>query len=164
MGDDAVGDRHVGGRRGAPVPSTTVPPRMTSSCVVMVPPDWCGASVRPASSQRPDAPSGPTVRDAGPVTESAYVDRGVACERLDLGSGAWVDVGRGWLTKADELFAHLRAEVPWRTTQLFRYDHHVEERRLSAGWRPGLPLPHPALAEATRGSSTAIAPGSTASA
>jgi len=26
----------------------------------------------------------------------------------------------------------------------------VEERRLGAGWRPGTPLPHPALGEATR--------------
>jgi len=73
-----------------------------------------------------------------------------AVERLDLGDGAWVDVGRGWLPDADELFEHLRDNVEWATSRLFRYDHFVEERRLSAGWARGMPLPHPVLAEVTR--------------
>ena len=78
------------------------------------------------------------------------IDRAAPVERLDLSEGAWVDVVRGWLTGADELFDHLRAEVPWGTSRLFRYDHLVEERRLGAGWQSGRPLPHPALGEATR--------------
>lgn len=82
--------------------------------------------------------------------DSAHVDRTVELERLDLGAGAWVDVGRGWLAGADDLFAHLRDEVAWETSRLFRYDHYVEERRLGSWWTPGRPLPHPALAEATR--------------
>ena len=56
----------------------------------------------------------------------------------------------GWLVGADELFEHLRDHVPWSTSQLYRYDHFVEERRLGASWRRGSALPHPALAEATR--------------
>lgn len=84
------------------------------------------------------------------MTEGAHVDREAAVERLDLGAGAWVDVARGWLAGADELYDHLLAHVPWQTSRLFRYDHEVEERRLGASWRPGTPLPHPALAEATR--------------
>ena len=36
------------------------------------------------------------------------------------------------------------------TSQLFRYERHVEERRLSSGWRRGTPLPRPALAEVRR--------------
>jgi alkylated DNA repair dioxygenase AlkB len=40
--------------------------------------------------------------------------------------------------------------VPWQSSRLFRYDHVVEERRLGASWSRGNPLPHPALAEATR--------------
>ena len=79
-----------------------------------------------------------------------HVDRDVAVERLDLGEGAWVDVARGWLADPDELFVHLRDEVAWQTSRLFRYDHLVEERRVSSWWRSGDPLPHPALAEATR--------------
>jgi alkylated DNA repair dioxygenase AlkB len=71
-------------------------------------------------------------------------------ERLALDDHSWVDVARGWLVGADELFEHLRDSVPWQTNRLFRYDHEVEERRLGASWRRGSPLPHPVLAEATR--------------
>jgi len=78
------------------------------------------------------------------------VDREANPERLDLGAGAWVDVTRGWLDGADELFAFLRDNVAWQTSRLFRYDHFVEERRLGAAWGRGSPIPHPALAEATR--------------
>jgi alkylated DNA repair dioxygenase AlkB len=86
--------------------------------------------------------------DVGPA--GPHVDRTVAPERLDLGAGSWVDLARGWMAEPDELFAHLRAEVPWQSSRLFRYDHFVEERRLGSAWRRGDPLPHPALAEATR--------------
>src|SRR3954447_11176357 len=79
-----------------------------------------------------------------------HVDRDVASERLDLGAGAWVDVARGWVVEPDELFEHLRDNVAWQTSRLFRYDHFVEERRLGAAWGRGSPIPHPALAEATR--------------
>lgn len=84
------------------------------------------------------------------MDNSARVDRDVTFERLELDEGAWIDVARGWMTGADHLYDHLRREVPWRTSQLFRYDHVVEERRLGSWWQPGTPLPHPALAEATR--------------
>jgi alkylated DNA repair dioxygenase AlkB len=84
------------------------------------------------------------------VDEETFVDRSIELERLDLGAAAWVDVGRGWLTRADEVYEHLLTEVPWQSSRLFRYDHVVEERRLGSWWRSGTPLPHPALAEATR--------------
>jgi alkylated DNA repair dioxygenase AlkB len=83
-------------------------------------------------------------------SSSGWIDGDVVVERLDLGNGAWVDVARGWMANADEVFAHLRDEVSWETSRLFRYDHFVEERRLGAMWRTGRPLPHPALADATR--------------
>jgi alkylated DNA repair dioxygenase AlkB len=82
--------------------------------------------------------------------EAAHVDRGAAIERLDLSEGAWVDVTRHWVADPDELYLHLLETIPWQTSQLFRYDHVVEERRVGAGWSRGTPLPHPALAEATR--------------
>ncbi|MEY2433151.1 MAG: hypothetical protein QOC92_2876 [Acidimicrobiaceae bacterium] len=86
------------------------------------------------------------------VAASPRVDADVTFERLDLGAGAWVDVARGWLAGADDLFDHLLSggSVQWETSRLFRYDHFVEERRLGAHWQRGRPLPHPALAEATR--------------
>jgi alkylated DNA repair dioxygenase AlkB len=71
-------------------------------------------------------------------------------ERLRLDETSWVDVGRGWLADADPLFEDLLAGVGWQTSRLFRYDHWVEERRLSASWHRGQPLPHPALADVHR--------------
>lgn len=85
-----------------------------------------------------------------PMEERRWVDRDAPTERLDLGGGAWVDVARGWLVDPDEVFEDLRTSVPWQASRLFRYDHEVEERRLGAAWQRGAPLPHPALAEATR--------------
>ena len=71
--------------------------------------------------------------------------------RLDLGDGAWVDVARGWMRPGPTSCSSVCCTAwPWQTSRLFRYDHCVEERRLGAAWRPGRPLPHPALAEATR--------------
>jgi alkylated DNA repair dioxygenase AlkB len=86
------------------------------------------------------------------AAERAWVDRDAAVERIDLGEGAWVDVVRRWVPGADEVYEHLLATVPWATSQLFRYDHVVEEKRVGAWWArgKGMPLPHPALAEATR--------------
>lgn len=84
------------------------------------------------------------------MTGPVFVDRDVEVERLDLGAGSWVDTARGWLRHADQVQGHLMDGVPWQTSRLFRYDHVVEERRLGARWRSGSPLPHPALAEATR--------------
>ncbi|CAN5748862.1 alpha-ketoglutarate-dependent dioxygenase AlkB [soil metagenome] len=82
--------------------------------------------------------------------ERTWVDREVPVERTELGDDAWIDVARGWVPEADEVFDFLLAEVPWQTSQLFRYDHVVEERRLGSWWKRGNPLPHPALAQATR--------------
>jgi alkylated DNA repair dioxygenase AlkB len=90
------------------------------------------------------------VGHAGRMAEAASVDRDVEVERLDLGRGAWVDVGRGWLRQADAVCQHLLTEVRWQGSQLFRYDHVVEERRVGSWWSRGNPLPHPVLAEATR--------------
>jgi alkylated DNA repair dioxygenase AlkB len=72
--------------------------------------------------------------------------------RLDLSPGSWVDVHRGWVEPdlASELFDALTDGLPWRASRLFRYDHHVEENRLSTMWRPGTPAPHPALVEVHR--------------
>jgi len=86
--------------------------------------------------------------DAGPY--STRVNDDAVTERLDLGDGAWVDIARGWMADADALFDVLLDNVPWATSRLFRYDHVVGERRLGSSWQRGTPLPHPALAEATR--------------
>jgi alkylated DNA repair dioxygenase AlkB len=69
---------------------------------------------------------------------------------VDLDQGSWVDLARGWVIGADLLCEELLGSVAWRASQLFRYDHVVEERRLGSFWRPGRPLPHPAIAEIHR--------------
>ena len=79
------------------------------------------------------------------VTDIA-VDPDATVERVQLDDTSWVDVTRGWLVGAEELFAQLLEGVGWQTSRLFRYDHWVEENRLGAFWRRGRPLPHPALA------------------
>lgn len=78
-------------------------------------------------------------RIISPVPEAEF-------ERVWLDEGSWVDVCRGWLDGAGELFDALRSDVPWQSSRLFRYDHWVEERRLGSMWRLGTPLPHAALA------------------
>jgi len=86
------------------------------------------------------------------VEERTWIDRDAAVERIDLGADAWVDVVRRWLPDAEEVHEHLLANVAWQGSQLFRYDHVVEERRVGSWWSRGrgVPLPHPAMAEATR--------------
>ncbi len=81
----------------------------------------------------------------GPALDPAAV-----FERLWLDGTSWVDIARGWLNGADQVFDALREGVAWQTSRLFRYDHWVEERRMGSLWRPGLPHPHPPQAEATR--------------
>ncbi|MGH9156126.1 MAG: hypothetical protein ACRD1K_09920 [Acidimicrobiales bacterium] len=46
-----------------------------------------------------------------------------AVERIELDASSWVEVGRGWLAGADELFEALLDGVAWRASRLFRYDH-----------------------------------------
>ena len=67
-------------------------------------------------------------------------------ERVQLDEHSWVDVARGWLEGADELFDALLNGVAWQPSKVFRYEKYVDERRLGSFWSRGRPLPHPALA------------------
>src|SRR5215213_191982 len=86
------------------------------------------------------------------TTPAIGVGPGVTVERVQLDDTSWVDVARGWVHGADELFDALLAGVAWQTSRLFRYDHFVEERRLGSFWSrgSGRPLPDPALAPITQ--------------
>ena len=68
--------------------------------------------------------------------------------RTTLSRDAWVDVLPGWLAGADELFARLVTDVPWRAEQRPMYDNVVDVPRLLHHYGVGEALPHPALAEA----------------
>ena len=71
-------------------------------------------------------------------------------ERIDLGEGAWVDVVRGWIEGADEVYEQLHEQTPWAQSRIFRYDHWVDEPRLGSMWKVGQPAPHPVLLDAHR--------------
>jgi alkylated DNA repair dioxygenase AlkB len=68
--------------------------------------------------------------------------------RTTLSRGAWVDVLPGWITGADELFAFLVSEVPWRAERREMYDRVVDVPRLVHTYGTGVDLPHPSLTEA----------------
>jgi alkylated DNA repair dioxygenase AlkB len=69
-------------------------------------------------------------------------------ERRPLTRGAWVDVHRAWAPDADEAFAALVADVPWRAERRPMYDRIVDVPRLVHTYAGGERLPHPVLEEA----------------
>lgn len=71
-----------------------------------------------------------------------------ALRRMPLSEGAWVDVLPGWFRGADQVFARLVDEVPWRAEARPMYDRVVEVPRLVHTYGVGVPLPHAALTEA----------------
>ncbi|MEW2166815.1 alpha-ketoglutarate-dependent dioxygenase AlkB [Streptomyces sp. NPDC007084] len=68
--------------------------------------------------------------------------------RTPLDAGAWIDLLPGWLGGADELFARLAAEVPWRAERRQMYEQVVDVPRLLSYYRAGEALPHPVLDQA----------------
>jgi alkylated DNA repair dioxygenase AlkB len=67
-------------------------------------------------------------------------------ERTGLARGAWIDVQRGWLAGAGELFTRLTERVPWRAERRRMYDRTVDVPRLMCFYREGEDLPDPVLA------------------
>lgn len=84
------------------------------------------------------APAAPAVR------------RGVAVERTWLDDRSWVDVVRGWVTNADDLYATVVERAPLAPSRLFRYDRWVEEAHLGTSYRVDQEPPSPVLRDATR--------------
>jgi alkylated DNA repair dioxygenase AlkB len=70
--------------------------------------------------------------------------------RHRLTRGAWVDVRRDWVAGADEVLAHLVADVPWRAERRQMYDRVVDVPRLVHTYADGETLPHCVLDEARR--------------
>jgi alkylated DNA repair dioxygenase AlkB len=71
-----------------------------------------------------------------------------AVERTHLSHGAWIDVRRGWLTGADELFERLLTVVPWQAERRPMYARVVDVPRLQCFYDEPDPLPDPILAQA----------------
>lgn len=68
--------------------------------------------------------------------------------RTPLTRGAWIDVLPGWVSGADDLFAHLVEEIPWRAERREMYDRVVDVPRLVCTYGIGEALPHAVLTEA----------------
>jgi alkylated DNA repair dioxygenase AlkB len=87
----------------------------------------------------PDPPAGP---DAGvPLAP-------LAPERTLLAHGAWLDVQRNWLAGADDVFATMVSQVPWRAERRQMYDRIVDVPRLVHTYVLGDALPHVGLEDA----------------
>ncbi|WP_122818687.1 alpha-ketoglutarate-dependent dioxygenase AlkB [Nocardioides pantholopis] len=69
-------------------------------------------------------------------------------ERRVLTRGAWVDVLRSWVPQADDVFATLVRDVPWRAERREMYDRVVDVPRLLHTYGLGEALPHVVLEEA----------------
>jgi alkylated DNA repair dioxygenase AlkB len=82
------------------------------------------------------------------ATEVAPGPLGTTVRRTTLAQGAWVDVRRGWMAGADELFEGLHAGVPWRAERRQMYERVVDVPRLLCFYDQDVPLPHPALVRA----------------
>src|SRR5262249_46045464 len=65
--------------------------------------------------------------------------------RTVLTEGAWIDLRRGWMRSADELFEHLVDAVPWRAERRPMYERVVDVPRLLCFYEEGESLPHPSL-------------------
>jgi alkylated DNA repair dioxygenase AlkB len=68
--------------------------------------------------------------------------------RAELGSGAWLDVRRSWLTGADALFDRLVDAVPWHAERRQMYERVVDVPRLLCFYGEDDALPDPALGTA----------------
>jgi len=74
-------------------------------------------------------------------------------ERTWLDADSWVDITRGWLADADEVYAALtgpQTEVGWRQNAVWQYDHARLDNRLVAWTKRGRLAAHPAIAVADR--------------
>jgi alkylated DNA repair dioxygenase AlkB len=79
----------------------------------------------------PDLAWQPSLLD-GTAIEVDHAFAGLA--RRELDDGAWVDRQPGWCRGADELFARLLAQTPWRGRTVRMYDRVVVEPRLTHRW------------------------------
>ena len=79
-----------------------------------------------------DGPVGPRPLDVG-------------TEHHELGSGAWLELNRGWMSGAGRLFDRLVDVVPWREEERVMYDRKVAVPRLVAAYAEDVDLPDASL-------------------
>jgi alkylated DNA repair dioxygenase AlkB len=75
------------------------------------------------------------------------IDPDVPFERLTLDDTSWIEIARGWIVGADEVYEHLVSTISWRQGRVWRYEKWIDEPRLGAGGSIAEPG-HPVLADA----------------
>ncbi len=55
-------------------------------------------------------------------------------ERVNLDDDSWIEVVPNWLTGADDVFAALAREAPWKQRDRIMWGNKLPEPRLSSGW------------------------------
>jgi alkylated DNA repair dioxygenase AlkB len=83
--------------------------------------------------------------EAGPAGPG---ELGTTVHRTPLAGGAWLDVRRGWVAGADDLFTRLLESVPWRAERRNMYDRPVDVPRLLCFYGEDATLPDAVLAQA----------------
>jgi alkylated DNA repair dioxygenase AlkB len=84
------------------------------------------------------------------MVDEITIDPDAVTERTQLDDDSWVDVTRGWLLGADDVYAQLVESVPWRQGRVFRYERYLDEPRMGSWYSRDTPYPHPALTAAHR--------------
>jgi alkylated DNA repair dioxygenase AlkB len=99
---------------------------------------------RPAPAAEADDEGDPQATVTRLVAELAAAP----IQRHWLDQTSWIDVGRGWLPGAEELYQHVRDTAHWREGAMWRYEKYVVPPRLTAWYGPGRPPPFPELTAA----------------
>ncbi|MDT3446656.1 MULTISPECIES: alpha-ketoglutarate-dependent dioxygenase AlkB [unclassified Pseudofrankia] len=102
----------------------------------------------PAVASTVDAGDVSPPADRVDVAALARVLVAAPLERHWLDRTSWVDIGRGWLPGADELYQRVRDATQWRAGAMWRYEKYVVPPRLSAWYDAGRPPPVPELTAA----------------
>ena len=88
------------------------------------------------------------------MSSTTHVEASIAddptVERIDLDAGSWVDVARGWIHRADELYTALTTSVDWQQGRVFRYERWLDEPRVGSWFGRGRPYPHQVFVDAER--------------
>ena len=84
------------------------------------------------------------------MSADVSIEPDAVVERHQLDDDSWVDVTRGWLLGADELYEVLVEQVEWRQGRVFRYERYLDEPRMGSWFNRDKPYPHPALTAAHR--------------
>lgn len=80
----------------------------------------------------------------------AAIDRDAPVERVTLDGGTWVDVVRGFVPDARELYETLTTTVPWQQGRVFRYERYIDEPRVGCWFGRSRPAPDPVFVDAQR--------------